>query len=168
MRIMASVFIVPMRNFQWRVYYVKPDLENKIILGPQVPQERALDVEYDSNAHFMSFDTMIKWGGSFIQPYVGLLHDTTPSSRRVNTYPFPVNEDNLGTMGIDADMNFDKLNVGFEVARILATQMFVGRVPILFIKDIWHMRMSLIVSKESLQGRNYLLVPATRWIVTTY
>src|SRR3990167_8849262 len=40
-------------DFQWRVYYAKPDLENKIILGPQVPQERALDVEYDSNAHFM-------------------------------------------------------------------------------------------------------------------
>jgi len=98
----------------------------KIILGPQVPQERALDVEYDSNAHFMSFDTIIKWGDHSFQPYVGLLHDTTPSTSRVNTYPFPVNEDNLGTIGIDTDMNFDKLNVGFEVAKNFGNANVIG------------------------------------------
>ena len=113
-------------NFQWRVYYVKPDLENKIILGPQVPQERALDVEYDSNAHFMSFDTMIKWGDHSFQPYVGLLHDTTPSTSRVNTYPFPVNEDNLGTIGVDTDINFDKLNIGFEAAKNFGNANVIG------------------------------------------
>jgi hypothetical protein len=104
-------------NLEWRVYYAKPDLENKIILGPQVPQERELDVEYDSNAHFMSFDTIIKWDTYSIQPYIGLLHDTTPGNRRTSAYPVIVNEDNLGTIGIDVDMNFHELNIGIEVAK---------------------------------------------------
>lgn len=63
------------------------------------------------------FDTIIRWREHSFQPYVGLLHDTPPSTSRVNTYPFPVNEDNLGTIGIDTNMNFYKLNVGFEVAK---------------------------------------------------
>ncbi|MEP9411658.1 MAG: alginate export family protein [Candidatus Brocadia sp.] len=104
-------------DFKWTVYYARPDLANKIILGPQVPQERALDVEYDSNTHFLSFDAVIKWNEYLFQPYIGLLHDTTPGNRRVSAYPFPVNEDNLGTIGIDIDRNIDRLNFGFEVAK---------------------------------------------------
>lgn len=107
----------PHEDFKWTAYYAKPDLTNKIILGPQIPQEKALDVEYDSSAHFLSFDAIIKWNGYSFQPYIGLLHDTTSSDKRVNSYPFPVNEDNLGTIGIDIDKNIDKLNFGFEVAR---------------------------------------------------
>ncbi len=104
-------------DFKWTVYYAKPDLENKIIIGPQVPQEKALDVAYDSNAHFMSFDIVMKWNEYSFQPYIGLLHDTTSRDRRVNSYPVPVNEDNLGTIGIDIDKNIDKLNFGVEMAK---------------------------------------------------
>lgn len=113
-------------DFKWTVYYAKPDLVNKIILGPQVPQEKALDVEYDSNAQFMSFDTIIAWNGYSFQPYIGLLHDTTSPDHRVNSYPVPVNEDNLGTIGIDIDKNIDKLNFGFEVARNFGKANIIG------------------------------------------
>lgn len=113
-------------DFKWTFYYAKPDLANKIILGPQVPQERALDVEYDSNAHFLSFDAILKWNEYSFQPYVGLLHDTTPGNRRVNAYPFPVNEDNLGTIGIDIDKNINKLNFGFEVAKNFGRANIIG------------------------------------------
>ncbi len=121
----ASVYSAN-ENLQWRVYYAKPDLENKIILGPQTPQEKALDVEYDSSAHFMSFDTIVKWGDHSFQPYLGLLHDTTPGSTRFSAYPELINEDNLGTVGIDIDMNFDKLNYGFEVAKNFGSANVIG------------------------------------------
>ncbi|UJS18090.1 MAG: alginate export family protein [Candidatus Jettenia sp.] len=104
-------------DFKWTFSYVKPDVVNKIILGPQVPQERSLDVEYDSNAHFVSFDVLMKRDNGLLQPYIGLLHDTTPSNRRVSTIPVPVNEDNLFTIGIDTEIYFDTLHVGFEVAK---------------------------------------------------
>lgn len=113
-------------DFKWTAYYAKPDLVNKIILGPQVPQEKALDVEYDSNAHFLSFDTIITWNEFSFQPYIGLLHDTTSSDNRVNSYPFPVNEDNLGTIGIDIDKDIDKLNFGFEVAKNFGKANIIG------------------------------------------
>ena len=113
-------------DFNWTVYYAKPDIENKIILGPQVPQEKALDVEYDSRAHFMSFNAIIKRNGYSFQPYIGLLHDTTPSNQRVNSYPVFVNEDNLGTVGIDIDKEFDKLSIGFEVAKNFGKANVIG------------------------------------------
>lgn len=104
-------------DLKWTVYYYKPDLSNKIILGPQVPQDRELGVKYDSNAHFMSVDTIIKMGDYSFQPYIGLLHDTTSSDRRNNAYPVSVNEDNLGTIGIDMDVSIYKWNFGFEAAK---------------------------------------------------
>ncbi len=94
-----------------------------------MPQERTIDVEYDSNAHFISFDTIINWNGYSFQPYVGLLHDTTPANRRFSAYPVLVNEDNLGAVGFDTDLNLDKLNVGIEVARNFGNANVLGLSP---------------------------------------
>ena len=85
-----------------------------------------MDAEYDSNAHFMSFDTVMKWGDYLFQPYIGLLHDTTSGNLRNSAFPVKVNEDNLGTIGIDIDINKDKLNYGFEAARNFGQAHVIG------------------------------------------
>lgn len=113
-------------NFKWTFSYVKPDIVNKIIIGPQVPQERALDMEYDSNAHFVCFDTLIKCDNCLLQPYIGLLRDTTSSNRRISNFPVPVNEDNLFTVGIDTEIYFDTFHVGFEVAKNFGSANVLG------------------------------------------
>ena len=112
----ASIYSTS-ENFKWTVYYYKPDIVNKIVLGPQTPQEKDQGYAYDSNAHFLSLDIMVQWNGFSFQPYVGMVRDTTPADHRDNIYPYPVNEDNLGTVGIDVNKDIDKLNIGIEVAK---------------------------------------------------
>jgi len=102
----------------WRLYYCRPDLVYKNVLGPQVPQEKVQGQEYEPNAaNFFATDIKITAGKQTFWPYVGMLADYTSSGKRDNLFAAPVKRDLLGTFGAAWEYAADDFTLKLEAAR---------------------------------------------------
>ena len=105
-----------------RIHYDRVDSYNQTDWGPTIRDERAFTGK-DTHADFFATDLMAKFGSHTIQPYIGFLHDYTSPKNRSNVFDnfnlngTRVNDDLLGTVGIDLNLNFTKFNFGIEYAR---------------------------------------------------
>ena len=106
------------QNVFWRLYYCRPDLVYKNILGPYVPQEEVQGQTYEPNAaNFFATDAKIIAGAQTFWPYVGMLADYTSSGKRDNLYAAPIKKDLLGTFGVAWEYAADNFTLKLEAAR---------------------------------------------------
>ncbi len=102
----------------WRLYYCRPDLVYKNILGPRVDQEKDQGQKYEPNAaNFFSTDLKITAGKQTFWPYVGMLADYTSAGKRYNLFAAPVKRDLLGTFGGAWEYAADNFTLKLEAAR---------------------------------------------------
>jgi hypothetical protein len=105
------------QDFTWRLYYSRPDLSNKIHLGPRIRQEIEQGIVYEPNAaNFFAWDITFKKGESFLQPYVGALVDYTSNGKRDNLFATPTDKEILGTTGIAWTVKQSDLSWTIELA----------------------------------------------------
>ena len=106
------------QNIFWRLYYCRPDLVYKNILGPHIPQEEVQGQTYEPNAaNFFATDIKITAGKQTFWPYVGMLADYTSSGKRDNLFAAPIKRDLLGTFGIAWEYAADAFTLKLEAAR---------------------------------------------------
>ena len=106
------------QNIFWRLYYCRPDLVYKNILGPHVPQEEVQGQTYEPNAaNFFATDVKITTGKQTFWPYVGMLADYTSSGKRDNLFAAPIKKDLLGTLGVAWEYAADDFTLKLEAAR---------------------------------------------------
>ncbi|MFH0917906.1 MAG: hypothetical protein V1830_02110 [Candidatus Omnitrophota bacterium] len=106
------------QNIFWRLYYCRPDLVYKNVLGPHVQQEEDQGQKYEPNAaNFFATDVKITTGKQTFWPYVGMLADYTSSGKRDNLYAAPIKRDLLGTFGTAWEYAADKFTLKLEAAR---------------------------------------------------
>jgi hypothetical protein len=106
------------QNIFWRLYYCRPDLVYKNILGPHIPQEEVQGQTYESNAaNFFATDVKITTGKQTFWPYVGMLADYTSSGKRDNLFTAPVKRDLLGTFGVAWEYAANDFTLKLEAAR---------------------------------------------------
>jgi len=106
------------QDILWRLYYCRPDLVYKNVLGPHVKQEEDQGQKYEPNAaNFFATDVKITSGKQTFWPYVGMLADYTSSGKRDNLYAAPVKKDLLGTFGTAWEYAADKFTLKLEAAR---------------------------------------------------
>ena len=102
----------------WRLYYCRPDLVYKNILGPHVPQEEVQGQTYEPNAaNFFAADVKINAGKQTFWPYLGMLADYTSSGKRDNLFSTPVKRDLLGTFGVAWEYAASDFTLKLEAAR---------------------------------------------------
>jgi hypothetical protein len=125
----------PGERFTWNFHYNRPDWNNRRILGPEIEQDERLGRGFqDTVANFIALDATYVWqqpsrgeeegvnpvwhlpGGS-IQPYVSFLFDQTGVGKRNNQFAIQTDQDLLGTIGADLNLQWGKLSVGFEAAK---------------------------------------------------
>ena len=105
-------------TFSYGVYYFKPDLSHKIILGPTIQQEREQEIDYQPNAaNFFGADISWLLGSNRFQPYIGFLVDETSQDKRDNGFETPTSNDILGTLGVAWNCDLEKLSLSAELAR---------------------------------------------------
>ncbi len=115
-------------RFGTHAYYFRPDLRNKIILGPNMNSEETIGRGYQhSVSDLFALDTILSWkkpswGGRFapsgsFQPYLSFLSDRTGAGKRSNLFAVPTSEDLLGTLGADLNLEWGRLSLGFEAAK---------------------------------------------------
>lgn len=108
------------KGFKWDLYYCRPDLSHKELIGPRIKQEQEQGIAYErSKADFFAADVNFNLSQqNNIQPYAGILLDRT-NSKRANTFSIPTHDDKLGTIGFS--WNWDKiikeLSLQLEMAR---------------------------------------------------
>ena len=106
------------QNVFWRLYYCRPDLVYKNVLGPHVAQEEVQGQKYEPNAaNFFATDVKITLDKQTFWPYVGMLADYTSSGKRENLYAAPVGRDLLGTFGLAWEYRGDDFTLKLEAAR---------------------------------------------------
>jgi hypothetical protein len=108
------------KKAEFRFHYHKPDLENNWgfwRMGPHIRQEKAVGFDDNSRAHFFSTDATFLYNTHKIQPYIGFLVDRTGAARRNSIFATPVDQELLGTLGVDFNFEFGDWTVGFEAAR---------------------------------------------------
>lgn len=114
----GATFYYQTPDIFWRLYYCRPDLVYKNILGPHVKQEEEQGQDYEPNAaNFFSTDVKITSGKQTFWPYVGMLADYTSSGKRYNLYAAPVKRDLLGTFGTAWEYAADNFTLKLEAAR---------------------------------------------------
>ncbi len=102
----------------WRLYYCRPDLVYKNILGPYIPQEEVQGQTYEPNAaNFFATDVKITAGKQTFWPYLGMLADYTSAGKRDNLFSTPVKKDLLGTLGLAWEYTADDFTLKLEAAR---------------------------------------------------
>lgn len=105
------------KDFKWEFYYARPDFVHKERVGPRIKQEQEQGIAYErSKANFFASDINLALGEHSIQPYVGILLDST-NSKRTSTFSVPTHNDKLGTFGLSWNMSGKKLLLEFEAAR---------------------------------------------------
>ena len=105
------------QNTFWRLYYCRPDLVYKNILGPHIQQEEDQGQKYEPNAaNFFATDVKITAGKQTFWPYVGMLADYTSNGKRDNLYAAPIKRDFLGTFGTAWEYAADKFTLKLEAA----------------------------------------------------
>ncbi len=118
----ATLYLGP-ENLRGRLHYDRVDSYNNYKWGPGIGRDEASFSGAGTNADFYAADLILKTGKHSIQPYIGLLHDYTSAKNRINNFDdfnsngTRVNDDLLGTVGIDVNLNFEKFNFGIEFAR---------------------------------------------------
>ena len=106
------------QNIFWRLYYCRPDLVYKNILGPYIPQEEVHGQTYEPNAaNFFATDVKITAGKQIFWPYVGMLADYTSSGKRDNLFSAPIKKDLLGTLGVAWKYAGEDFTLKLEAAR---------------------------------------------------
>jgi hypothetical protein len=106
------------QNIFWRLYYCRPDLVYKNILGPHIPQEEVQGQRYEPNAaNFFATDVKITAGKQTFWPYVGMLADYTSNGKRDNLFAAPIKKDLLGTFGVAWEYAADNFTLKLEAAR---------------------------------------------------
>jgi len=106
------------QNMYWRLYYCRPDLVYKNILGPHIQQEEDQGQKYEPNAaNFFATDVKITAGKQIFWPYVGMLADYTSSGKRDNLFAAPIDRDLLGTFGTAWEYAADNFTLKLEAAR---------------------------------------------------
>ena len=114
----GATFYHQTQNVLWRLYYCRPDLVYKNILGPHVPQEEVQGQKYEPNAaNFFATDVKITAGRQTFWPYVGMLADYTSNGKRDNLFAAPIKRDLLGTFGAAWEYAFNDLTLKLEAAR---------------------------------------------------
>lgn len=105
------------KDLLWRIYYCRPDLVYKNILGPEIKQEKDQGQKYEPNAaNFFSTDVRIKAGKQTFWPYVGMLADYTSNGKRDNLFAAPIKRDLLGTFGTAWQFQGEALSLKLEAA----------------------------------------------------
>jgi hypothetical protein len=119
----ATLFLGP-EHLRGRIHYDRVDSYNKINWGPTIDhRDEATFTGADTNADFYSADLMAKVWKVTAQPYIGFLHDYTSPENRNNVFDnfnlngTRVNDDLLGTVGVDVNLTLQKFNFGIEFAR---------------------------------------------------
>lgn len=102
--------------FDWNLHWEKEDLNNRIRLGKVIDHEKANRFN-DTSAYFAASDVIFKVGQQRWQFYLGWLHDSTPQNARRNLFNITAKNENLITPGQYLQLQFNKLNLGFEAAR---------------------------------------------------
>ncbi len=106
------------QNIFWRLYYCRPDLVYKNILGPHIQQEVEQGQKYEPNAaNFFATDIKITAGKQTFWPYIGMLADYTSSGKRDNLFAAPIKKDLLGTFGAAWEYAADDFGLKLEAAR---------------------------------------------------
>jgi len=114
------------KNFRGRLHYHRVDSYNKQNWGPEISRsEEGAFNGRNTEANFYAADFMVKSGKHSIQPYVGFLHDFTHANDRLNYFDDSgtinngrkIDDDLLGTVGADLNLNFERFNFGVEFAR---------------------------------------------------
>lgn len=106
------------KDFNWRLYYCRPDLSYKNHLGPRIRQDEEQGIEYEHNAaNFFAADVKFNTGNSSLQPYVGVLTDYTSPGKRDSVFSASIKRDILGTFGIAYEWEEEKLSFSLEAAR---------------------------------------------------
>jgi hypothetical protein len=107
-----------LENFNWRLYYCRPEIVYKNHLGPRIRQEEEQGYDYNHNAsNFFATDVKFNIGKNTLWPYVGVLADYTSPEKRDNVFTAPIERDILGTFGLAWNLKQDKLSLALEAAR---------------------------------------------------
>jgi len=105
-------------NFNWRLYYCRPEVVYKNRRGPRVHQDFDQGYFYHHNAsNFFSTDLKVGDEERYVQPYIGALVDYTSPDKRDNTFSAPIKKDLLGTYGIAANFANEDFFMRLELAR---------------------------------------------------
>ena len=102
--------------FDWNLHWEKEDLNNRIHLGKVIDHEKVNRFN-DTSAYFSAGDVTFKSGKQRWQFYAGWLYDTTPQNARSNLFNTNAKREDLITPGQYLQLQFDRLNLGFESAR---------------------------------------------------
>jgi hypothetical protein len=104
-------------NLTWTFHFDVPDIDHKWYLGPKlIAEKEPFGITYNSKAYFFAGDILFNIGDHSFQPYIGLLADMTPASRRTSVYVPAIDQDYLGTYGAYLQMIFGDLTLEFESA----------------------------------------------------
>lgn len=104
-------------NYNWRLYYCRPDFARKNPLGPRVTQDVEQGVLYEDNvANFFAADIYLGGKDYYYQPYIGVLADNTSEGKRSNFFTAPVKRDILGTLGLACGWKQDNWSFDLEAA----------------------------------------------------
>ncbi len=121
---LAATLSVGPENLRGRLNYTRVDMYNRQKWGPKIlhGDEKAFSGKH-VQANFYAADLMAKVERHTIQPYIGILHDFTRPKHRANNFDdfnlngTRINNDILGTVGIDVNLNFERFDFGVEFAR---------------------------------------------------
>lgn len=98
-------------------YYSKPDLMRQSYLGKRPSQEKIQGVNYEhAKADFLAVDSSMTFKGIALKPYSGLLLDRT-EGKRSSLFTASTHKDILGTLGLWASKDINKLTLTGEAAR---------------------------------------------------
>ena len=105
------------KDFAWRFYYCRPDINYRDRLGPHISQEKEQDIAYEHNkANFFATDIKFKRDKDTFQPYAGALVDYTSEGKRDNRFTAPIKRDILGTFGLSWMREYPRLTWSLELA----------------------------------------------------
>jgi hypothetical protein len=106
-----------LKDFSWRFYYARPDLNRKYRLGPVIHQDREQGILYEPNAaNFFATDAKFKTGETSFQPYICALVDYTSPGKRDSLFSAPIKRDILGTIGLAGNKEINNFEFSFEAA----------------------------------------------------
>ncbi len=86
-------------------------------MGERPKQDKQQGINYEhAKADFFALDSQVSFNNNTLQPYIGVLFDTT-NSKRASVFAAPTHRDILGTYGANWAVNLDKLSFSIEAAR---------------------------------------------------
>jgi hypothetical protein len=101
----------------FRLYYCRPDVDNKNHLGPRIRQDEEQGISYNHGvANFFATDAKFKCADNFLWPYLGVLADYTSSGKRDNVFSAPIKRDILGTAGLACSLKGGNFIWSLELA----------------------------------------------------